>query len=114
MLQELNSNMSEKIQHDQDEGLALQEAKPKLKRPPLYKVVLNNDDYTPMDFVVHILEIFFSMDRENATRIMLEVHTSGRGICGTFTHEIAETKVSQINNYSRENQHPLLCTMEKA
>jgi len=106
--------MSEKIQHDQDEGLALQEAKPKLKRPPLYKVVLNNDDYTPMDFVVHILEIFFSMDRENATRIMLEVHTSGRGICGTFTHEIAETKVSQINNYSRENQHPLLCTMEKA
>ena len=106
--------MSEKIQHDQDEGLALQEAKPKLKRPPLYKVVLNNDDYTPMDFVVHILEIFFSMDRENATRIMLEVHMSGRGICGTFTHEIAETKVSQINNYSRENQHPLLCTMEKA
>jgi ATP-dependent Clp protease adaptor protein ClpS len=106
--------MSEKIQHEQDEGLALQEAKPKLKRPPLYKVVLNNDDYTPMDFVVHILEIFFSMDRENATRIMLEVHTSGRGICGTFTHEIAETKVSQINNYSRENQHPLLCTMEKA
>lgn len=105
--------MSEKIQHDQDEGLALQEAKPKLKRPPLYKVVLNNDDYTPMDFVVHILEIFFSMDRENATRIMLEVHTSGRGICGTFTHEIAETKVSQINCYSRENQHPLLCTMEK-
>lgn len=106
--------MSEKIQHDQDEGLALQEAKPKLKRPPLYKVVLNNDDYTPMDFVVHILEIFFSMDRENATRIMLEVHTSGRGICGIFTHEIAETKVSQINIYSRENQHPLLCTMEKA
>lgn len=106
--------MSEKIQHDQDEGLALQEAKPKLKRPPLYKVVLNNDDYTPMDFVVHILEIFFSMDRENATRIMLEVHTSGRGICGIFTHEIAETKVSQINCYSRENQHPLLCTMEKA
>jgi len=106
--------MSEKIQHDQDEGLALQEAKPKLKRPPLYKVVLNNDDYTPMDFVVHIIEIFFSMDRENATRIMLEVHTSGRGICGTFTHEIAETKVSQINCYSRENQHPLLCTMEKA
>ena len=107
-------NMAEKINHDYDDGLALQEAKPRLKRPPLYKVILNNDDYTPMDFVVHILEIFFSMDRENATRIMLEVHTRGRGICGIFTHEIAETKVSQVNSYSREHQHPLLCTMEKA
>ncbi|MEE9551908.1 MAG: ATP-dependent Clp protease adapter ClpS [Gammaproteobacteria bacterium] len=106
--------MSEKIEHNHEDGLALQEAIPKLKRPPLYKVILINDDYTPMDFVVHILEIFFSMDKENATRIMLEVHTSGKGICGTFTHEIAETKVSQINIYSRENDHPLLCTMEKA
>ncbi len=106
--------MAEKINPGFDEGLALQEAKPKLKRPPLYKVILNNDDYTPMDFVVHILEVFFSMDRENATRIMLEVHTRGRGICGTYTYEIAETKVSQVNSYSRENQHPLLCTMEKA
>ncbi|HEY5702743.1 MAG: ATP-dependent Clp protease adapter ClpS [Gammaproteobacteria bacterium] len=106
--------MAEKIKPDYDDGLALQETKPKLKRPPMYKVILNNDDYTPMDFVVHILEIFFSMDRENATRIMLEVHTRGRGICGTFTYEIAETKVSQVNSYSRENQHPLLCTMEKA
>ena len=99
---------------DYDDGLAVQESKPKLKRPPLYKVILNNDDYTPMDFVVHILEAFFSMDRENATRIMLEVHMRGRGICGTFTYEVAETKVSQVNSYSRENQHPLLCTMEKA
>ncbi len=106
--------MSEKIEHNHEDGLALQETIPKLKRPPLYKVILINDDYTPMDFVVHILEIFFSMDKENATRIMLEVHTSGKGICGTFTHEIAETKVSQINIYSRENDHPLLCTMEKA
>jgi ATP-dependent Clp protease adaptor protein ClpS len=80
----------------------------------MYRVILNNDDYTPMDFVVHILEIFFSMDRENATRIMLEVHTRGRGICGIFTYEIAETKVAQVNSYSREHQHPLLCTMEKA
>ena len=106
--------MAEKITPDHEDGLALQESKPRLKRPPLYKVILNNDDYTPMEFVVHILESFFSMDRENATRIMLEVHTRGRGICGIFTHEIAETKVSQVNSYSRENQHPLLCTMEKA
>lgn len=106
--------MSEKTDHGYDDGLALQESKPKLKRPPLYKVILNNDDYTPMDFVVHILETFFSKDRENATRIMLEVHTRGIGICGIFTYEIAETKVSQVNSYSREHQHPLLCTMEKA
>lgn len=106
--------MSEKIKNQHEDGLALQEAKPKLKRPPLYKVVLINDDYTPMDFVVHILEIFFSMDRETATRIMLEVHTKGKGICGIYTFEIAETKVSQVNSYSQENQHPLLCSMEKA
>lgn len=101
-------------QHDQDDELALQEARPKLKRPPLYKVILINDDFTPMEFVVHILESIFKLDRENATRVMLEVHTQGRGICGIFTHEIAETKVEQVNNYSRENNHPLLCTMEKA
>lgn len=106
--------MSEKIDNPLDEGVALQETRPKLKRPPLYKVFLLNDDYTPMDFVVHILEVFFSMHRENATRIMLEVHTRGKGICGIFTHEIAETKVSLVNDYSRENQHPLLCEMEKA
>ena len=106
--------MAEKIKPGYDDDLVVQESKPRLKRPPMYKVILNNDDYTPMDFVVHILEIFFSMDRENATRIMLEVHTRGRGICGIFTHEIAETKVSQVNSYSREQQHPLLCTMEKA
>jgi ATP-dependent Clp protease adaptor protein ClpS len=106
--------MTEKTDHHQDDGLALQEAKPKLKRPPLYKVILVNDDYTPMEFVVHVLEQFFNMDRENATRIMLEVHTRGKGVCGIFTHEIAETKVSLVNSYSRENQHPLLCTMEKA
>lgn len=106
--------MSEKTGHHPDESLIVQEAKPKLKRPPLFKVILINDDYTPMEFVVHVLEIFFSLDRETATRIMLEVHTRGKGICGIYTHEIAETKVSQVNSYSRENQHPLLCTMEKA
>ena len=106
--------MSEKTSHHPDESLAVQEAKPRLKRPPLFKVILINDDYTPMEFVVHVLEVFFSLDRETATRIMLEVHTRGKGICGIYTHEIAETKVSQVNCYSRENQHPLLCTMEKA
>jgi ATP-dependent Clp protease adaptor protein ClpS len=106
--------MSEKTGHHPDESLVVQEAKPKLKRPPLFKVILINDDYTPMEFVVHVLEVFFSLDRETATRIMLEVHTRGKGICGIYTHEIAETKVSQVNCYSRENQHPLLCTMEKA
>ncbi len=101
-------------QNQHADGLALQEAKPRLKRPPLYKVFLINDDYTPMEFVVHILESFFALDRETSTRIMLEVHTRGRSVCGIYTHEIAETKVAQVNNYSRENQHPLLCTMEKA
>ncbi len=106
--------MSEKTDNDFEDDLATQEAKPRLKRPPLYKVILINDDYTPMDFVVHVLEIFFSVNRENATRIMLDVHTHGKGVCGIFTHEIAETKVSLVNEYSRENQHPLLCTLEKA
>lgn len=106
--------MPEKAGHEHSEGLAIQEAKPRLKRPPLYKVILINDDYTPMDFVVHILEAFFSLDRETATRVMLEVHTRGKGVCGIYTHEIAETKVAQVNSYSREHQHPLLCTMEKA
>lgn len=106
--------MSDKTDKSLEDDLAVQEAEPKLKRPPLYKVILINDDYTPMEFVVHILESFFVIDRENATRIMLEVHTRGKGVCGIFTHEIAETKVAQVNNYSRENNHPLLCTMEKA
>jgi len=106
--------MAVKTNEHVDEGLAVQEAKPALKRPSLYKVIIVNDDFTPMEFVVHILELFFSIDRENATRIMFEVHTKGKGICGLFTHEIAETKVSHVNDYSRENQHPLLCTMEKA
>ncbi len=97
-----------------EDGLAVQEAKPKLKRPPLYSVVLLNDDYTPMEFVVHVLERFFSMERERAVRVMLQVHTQGKGVCGVFSREIAETKVAQVNDYSRENNHPLLCTMEYA
>lgn len=92
----------------------VEEARPKLKRPPLYKVVLLNDDYTPMEFVVHVLERFFAMPRDRATRIMLQVHTQGKGICGVYVREIAETKVALVNAYARDNQHPLLCTMEHA
>ncbi|MGL6517608.1 ATP-dependent Clp protease adapter ClpS [Aeromonas caviae] len=88
--------------------------KTKLQPPPMYKVVLNNDDYTPMEFVVEVLQRFFGMDLEKATQVMLSVHYSGKGVCGTFTAEIAETKVVQVNTYSRNNEHPLLCTMEKA
>ena len=97
-----------------DDGLVVEEVKPKLKRPPLYNVILLNDDYTPMEFVVHILAYFFNMDRETAVRVMLQVHTQGKGVCGQFTREIAETKVAQVNNCSRENNHPLMCTMEPA
>lgn len=106
--------MEQRPKHITDDGLTVEEAKPKLKRPPLYKVVLINDDFTPMEFVVQILEKFFGMNREKATQIMLHVHTRGKGVCGVFTHEIAETKVAQVNEYSRRHQHPLLCTMEEA
>ncbi len=100
--------------NDSDQGLDVQEAKPRLRRPPMYKVVLLNDDFTPMDFVVLVLERFFGMDRERATRVMLQVHTQGKGVCGVYSREIAETKVAQVNDYSRAHQHPLLCTMEQA
>ncbi len=98
----------------QGHGLVVEEAQPRTKRPPLYQVVLLNDDYTPMEFVVDVLEHIFSMDRTTATRVMLEVHTRGKGVCGVFTYEIAETKVAQVTTYARQNQHPLLCTMEEA
>ena len=106
--------MSDKPKHDEDGDLAVKEAEPKTKKPPLYKVLMLNDDYTPMEFVVHVLEQFFSLDRPTSTRIMLEVHTRGKGVCGEFTYEIAESKVSQVNDYARESQHPLLCTLEPA
>ena len=85
----------------------------KLKKPSLYRVLLLNDDYTPMEFVVHVLERFFQKDREAATRIMLHVHNHGVGECGVFTYEVAETKVTQVMDFSRQNQHPLQCVMEK-
>jgi len=99
-------------QYDDDLGLAVEEAKPEIKRPPMFKVLLINDDYTPMEFVVHVLETFFSMDRPTATKVMLNVHSKGKGLCGVFTRDIAETKVAQVNDYSRQHEHPLLCTME--
>lgn len=106
--------MSQDPERTNDDGLVVEAAKPKLQRPPLYAVVLLNDDYTPMEFVVHVLEYFFNLDRETAVRVMLQVHTQGKGVCGQYTREIAETKVAQVNSYSRESNHPLLCTMERA
>jgi ATP-dependent Clp protease adaptor protein ClpS len=87
--------------------------RPKTKRPSLYKVLLLNDDYTPMEFVVHVLERFFNKSRDEATNIMLHVHHKGVGICGVYTYEVAETKVTQVTDFSRQHQHPLQCTMEK-
>jgi ATP-dependent Clp protease adaptor protein ClpS len=101
-------------QQDGHHGLVLEEAKPRIKEPPEYKVVLLNDDYTPMEFVVEVLEQFFHLDRGQATQIMLHVHTRGKGVCGVFSFEIAETKVAQVSEYARKHQHPLLCTMEEA
>lgn len=105
------------MEDDQDGGIdegdvAVAESKPQLKQPPMYKVILLNDDYTPMEFVVEILETFFHMGREKATQVMLNVHTYGKGVCGVFTRDIAETKAAQVNQYSRDNQHPLLAEIE--
>ncbi len=103
---------------DQDHGKTpstgvIVEAKPKTKKPSMYKVLMLNDDYTPMEFVVHVLERFFRKNREEATQIMLHVHRRGVGICGVFTYEVAETKVTQVIDYARQQQHPLQCTLEK-
>ncbi len=88
-------------------------AKPKTKKPSMYKVLMLNDDYTPMEFVVHILERFFNKSRQEATRIMLHVHRRGVGLCGVYTYEVAETKVTQVMDFARQHQHPLQCTLEK-
>jgi ATP-dependent Clp protease adaptor protein ClpS len=101
----------EKIDHA-DGGLLLEEARPKVKRPSLYKVIMLNDDYTPMEFVVHVLETFFSMDREKATRVMLQVHMDGKAVCGIYTRDIAETKAAQVVDYAQQNEHPLTCEIE--
>ena len=88
--------------------------RPKTKKPSNYKVLMLNDDYTPMEFVVEVLQTFFKMTVEDATRVMLQVHQRGVGVCGVFSYEVAETKVSQVIDYARQNQHPLQCTLEKA
>ena len=100
---------------EDDEGKTglVTKTRPKTKKPSLYKVLLLNDDYTPMEFVVHVLERYFSKGREDATRIMLHVHQKGVGICGVFTYEVAETKVTQVMDFARQNGHPLQCTLEK-
>ena len=99
--------------HDHDEDLAVQNAKPKLKKPPLYRVMLLNDDFTPMDFVIEILMNFFGLPEEQATVVMLQVHTRGIGVCGTYSKDVAETKVYIVNSYAVEHNHPLKCVMEE-
>jgi ATP-dependent Clp protease adaptor protein ClpS len=96
----------------QGTGVVVQ-SKPKTKKPSMYKVLMLNDDYTPMEFVVHVLERFFGKSREEATSIMLHVHRRGVGVCGVFTYEVAETKVTQVMDFARRHQHPLQCIMEK-
>ncbi|MCW0405238.1 ATP-dependent Clp protease adapter protein ClpS [Xanthomonas sacchari] len=109
-----NGQMPRKNSPEHDHGVMVETGKPEVARPPMYQVLLLNDDYTPMDFVVTVLQQFFSLDLERATQVMLHVHTRGRGVCGVYTREVAESKVAQVNEFSRMNQHPLLCTMEKA
>lgn len=108
----INAMASSPNRGDEEGDLAVAPAKPKVKRPPLYKVVLLNDDYTPMEFVVEVLEHFFSMNREKATQVMLAVHTQGKGVCGIYTRDVAETKAELVNQAARDNGHPLLCEVE--
>ncbi|MCC2615401.1 ATP-dependent Clp protease adapter ClpS [Aestuariibacter halophilus] len=97
-----------------DRERQLDTVKRKVQPPPMYKVVLNNDDYTPMDFVIEVIMRFFNMDAEKANQLMLTVHYRGKAVCGIFTAEVAETKVMQVNQYARKHQHPLMCSMEQA
>lgn len=112
-LQDDNPNFSDGSEEQRPETGVLLKTRPKTKKPSMYKVMLLNDDYTPMEFVVHVLEKFFSKNRQEATDIMLHVHRRGVGICGVFTYEIAETKVAQVMDFARANEQPLQCTMEK-
>lgn len=100
------------VSHEDDSDVAVQTAPPQLKRPPLYAVVLMNDDYTPMDFVIEILQQYFAMNLDQATQVMLTVHYEGKGIAGVYPRDIAETKANQVNNYARSQGHPLLCQIE--
>ena len=104
--------MADRSDDENDTGL-LTKTKPKTARPPLYKVMLLNDDFTPMEFVVEVLARFFQMNLEQATKVMLHVHQNGVGECGVYTYEVAETKVTQVMDYAKKNQHPLQCVLEK-
>ena len=97
-------------QHEDD--TVVEESRPKLKKPRLFQAVLLNDDYTPMEFVVVLIEQFFYKSRENATQIMLKIHTEGKGVCGVYTEDVAETKAAVVNQYAMDHQHPLLCQIE--
>jgi ATP-dependent Clp protease adaptor protein ClpS len=101
------------MRNQEQRGTVLEAEKAKTKPPPLYKVMLLNDDYTPMDFVVVVLQTVFAMSREKATQVMLQVHREGMGVCGTYTREVASAKVEQVINIARKHQHPLQCTMEE-
>ncbi len=116
----LAARMADRDSDDQGEGPGspgvgiATRTRTRTKKPSLYKVLMLNDDYTPMEFVVHVLQSFFRMDMEEATRVMLHVHQRGVGVCGIFSYEVAETKVNQVMDFARQNQHPLQCTLEKA
>ncbi|MCW8888794.1 MAG: ATP-dependent Clp protease adapter ClpS [Gammaproteobacteria bacterium] len=111
-MSDIDKESDDNFDDDGDHGVVVERSKPKLKRPPMYKVLLNNDDYTPMEFVVLVLEKFFGKDRTMATKIMLAVHHEGYGICGVYSRDVAETKVAQVNDFARANEHPLLCSLE--
>lgn len=105
-----NPGMTQQFEHEHE--LAVATSRPQVQPPGRWQVLLLNDDYTPMDFVIEVLQHFFTMDMEQATQVMLHVHTRGKGVCGEYSREVAETKVAQVNDFSRMNQHPLLCTMQ--
>jgi len=113
-LNQENPNIPQVGDDDMGAAVLIAPDKPKTQKPPMYNVILLNDDYTPMEFVVKVLESFFNKNPISATRIMLEVHTKGKGVCGVYPHDIASTKVTQGNQFARHNQHPLMCSMEKA
>lgn len=104
---------SEDHQEDEAHGIAVAPVKPELQRPSMYRVIMLNDDYTPMDFVIDVLTRFFSMDMERATQVMLAVHTQGSAVCGVYPKDIAETKAAQVIQYAKENQHPLMCDVQR-
>ena len=104
--------MSEKDYSWDNQSLVFEDTEHEIKEPSMYKVLIINDDFTPMDFVIDVLVRFFHMNEERATQVMMHVHTRGKGLCGIFTHEIAETKMLMVNQYAKDNNHPLLCVME--